>query len=67
MTRSVNTTRNPDADYTINDMGVPDRYTSKRMWKHHTPEWEGMSNEEKKLWLENNQDKMEEMRLDLIV
>lgn len=42
----------------------PQRVMSNKMWKHHTPEWETMSNEEKKQWLEDNADKMEEMRMD---
>lgn len=66
MTKSYNTVRNPDSDYTPNDMGAPERPTSKKMWKHHTENWETMSEEEKEQWLENNQDKLEEMRNDLI-
>lgn len=55
MTKSSN---HPDADYTIRDMGKPDVYPSKEMWKYHTPEWEGMTEAEKDEWLEKNQDKL---------
>lgn len=55
MTRTSN---HPDADYTIRDIGIPGNYPSKQMWKYHTPEWEGWSNEEKEKWLAENQDKL---------
>jgi len=48
MTRSSN---HSDADYTPRDIGVPDRMPAMSMWKKHTPEWEGLSNEEKQKWL----------------
>lgn len=48
MTKSSN---HPDADYTIRDMGIPDRLPSKKAWEKHTPEWEGWSKEEKQKWI----------------
>lgn len=43
-----------DADYTPRDMGPIEKPTREEEWDRHTPEWEGMSEEEKQEWLDNH-------------
>lgn len=60
MTKSY---RDDAADYTPNDMGVPDRLPTPEMWEKHNPNWETMNEEEKSAEIE----KMDEIGMDTAV